>query len=108
MSWLRLPSWHDPRIPVALLQLLYLLLGVTVLGFNRTPGQLLVVITSACVLDVVLHRLIRGSWLFPLSAFITGLSLSLLVNYAHGLWLPLIPVFLAIGSKYWLFPKWSG
>ncbi|WP_293647894.1 FG-GAP-like repeat-containing protein [Thiolapillus sp.] len=85
---------------MALLQLLYLLLGVTVLGFNRTPGQLLVVITSACVLDVVLHRLIRGSWLFPLSAFITGLSLSLLVNYAHGLWLPLIPVFLAIGSKY--------
>ncbi|BAO43127.1 FG-GAP-like repeat-containing protein [Thiolapillus brandeum] len=100
MNWLRLPSWKDPRLPVALLQAIYLWLGITVLGFNRTPGELVVVIVSACVLDLVLHRLIRGRWLFPFSALITGLSLSLLVNYAHGLWLPLVPVFLAIASKY--------
>ncbi len=100
MNWLRVPHWKDPRLPVALLQALYLWLGVTVLGFNRSPGQLAVVIGSAVLLDLVLHRLIRGSWLFPFSALITGLSLSLLVNYAHGLWLPLVPVFLAIGSKY--------
>ena len=49
---------------------------------------------------MVLHRLLRGQWLFPLSAAITGLSLAILVNYAHGLWLPLIPPFLAIASKY--------
>ncbi len=100
MNWLRVPNWKDPRVPVAGLQILYLLLGLTLLGFNRTPMQLLVVIVSACVLDVLLHRWIRGAWLFPFSAFITGLSLSLLVNYAHGYWLPLIPVVLAITSKY--------
>jgi Na+-translocating ferredoxin:NAD+ oxidoreductase RnfD subunit len=100
VNWLRVPHWKDPRLPVALLQALYLWLGVTVLGFNRSPGQLAAVIGSAVLLDLVLHRLIRGSWLFPFSALITGLSLSLLVNYAHGLWLPLVPVFLAIGSKY--------
>ena len=90
----------DPRLAVAGILLCYLLAGVMLLGFNRSPLQILLVISMACGFDVLLHRLIRGQWLFPLSALITGMSLSILVNYAHGSWLPAIPVFMAIASKY--------
>ena len=98
----RRPSWNDPRTAVAILLFCYVVLGITLLGFNRSPAQILVVVISACILDVVLHRLFKKEWLFPFSALITGLSLSILVNYAHGSWLPLVPVFFAISSKYLL------
>lgn len=96
----QLPSRGDPRLPVACILFSYLVLGVTVLGFNRTPTQILVVIAVACAADIVLHRLVRGQWLFPMSALITGMSLSILVNYAHGSFLAIIPACLAIASKY--------
>jgi len=88
------PQWRDPRIAVAGLLSLYVLLGITVLGFNRSITQIALVVAAACILDVFLHRLLKGAWLFPFSALITGLSLSILVNYAHGLWYLMLPVFL--------------
>lgn len=94
------PQLRDPRIPVALILFSYLILGVTTLGFNRSPLQMLIVIAMACSIDVLLHRLVYRQWLFPLSALITGMSLSILVNYAHGSLLPVIPVIMAIASKY--------
>jgi Na+-translocating ferredoxin:NAD+ oxidoreductase RnfD subunit len=97
---LRFPAASDPRLRVLALLATYLVLGITVLGFNRSPLQILLVVSATCVLDMVFHRLLRGQWLFPLSAAITGLSLAILVNYSHGLWLPLIPPFFAVASKY--------
>jgi len=96
----RFPSATDPRLRVLALLGTYLLLGITVLGFNRSPLQILLVVAATCALDMLLHRLLKGQWLFPLSAAITGLSLAILVNYSHGFWLPLVPPFLAIASKY--------
>ncbi|MGF1497956.1 MAG: FG-GAP-like repeat-containing protein [Elainellaceae cyanobacterium] len=99
--WERRPSWSDPRLAVLALLLTYLLLGITVLGFNRSPAQIGLVIGTACLLDMGFHWLFcQRRLLFPLSAAITGCSLSILTNFAHGLWLPLVPVFLAIASKY--------
>ena len=100
IAWSRTPTWSDPRIVVLLLLASYIILGITQLGFNRSPAQILVIIGAACLLDMGLGKLFRRQLLFPLSAAITGCSLSILTNYAHGLWLPLIPVFLAISSKY--------
>ncbi len=85
------PSAGDPRLKVLALLTTYLVLGITVLGFNRSPLQILIVVFATCALDVLLHRIIKREWLFPLSAAITGLSLAILVNYAHGLWLPRSP-----------------
>ena len=99
----RLPRWDDVRIPFAALLLCYIALGVTVLGFNRSLVQISAVIVFSCFLDMFLHAMFnRGRLLFPLSAFITGASLSILVNYAHGSWYSLVPVFFAISSKYLL------
>jgi Na+-translocating ferredoxin:NAD+ oxidoreductase RnfD subunit len=99
--WLHFPAAGDPRLAVAGILAAYVLLGITLLGFNRGPDQVLVTVGAAVLLDMALHRVLRGGPpLFPLSAVITGLSLSIIVNYAHGLAFALVPVALAIGSKY--------
>ena len=93
----------DPRWPLAALLTLYAVLGVTVLRFNRSPLQMLVTVIAACALDLLLRRLVAKQPLeLPLSAWITGVSLALLLNYSHTYWLLFVPVFLAIGSKYLL------
>lgn len=101
-GWLHFPARGDPRLAVAGILAAYVLLGITVLGFNRDPMQVLVTVGAAVLLDMALHRVLRPGAppLFPLSAAITGLSLSIIVNYAHGLAFALVPVLLAIGSKY--------
>jgi hypothetical protein len=100
-AWIGLPARGDPRWPVAAILLTYVAFGMTVLGFNRSPLQVATTVATAVVLDMLLHRMVRGGPpLFPLSAFITGLGLGILVNYAHGPWLAVIPPMFAIGSKY--------
>lgn len=103
LTWDRIPNLKDLRIPFFTLLCIYLILGITVLGFNRNPVQIITTILFACVLDMVLHYILKGKHiLFPLSAAITGASLSILVNYAHGFWYPIVPIFFAIASKYLL------
>ena len=131
-QWERTPSFSDPRLSVLGVLALYIVLGVTVLGFNRSPAQIILIISSACLLDMLFHWLFQGrvensqkdgekqflgqeelpttprqskTLLFPLSGAITGCSLSILTNFAHGLWLPLVPVFFAISSKYLITVK---
>ena len=100
---MRIPALRDPRWAFAGLLTLYAIAGVTALGFNRSPSQILLVVGASLALDLLFARLFRrGELELPLSAYITGLSLSLLVNYAHGTWLPLVPVLLSIASKHLL------
>jgi Na+-translocating ferredoxin:NAD+ oxidoreductase RnfD subunit len=100
-QWERKPSLSDPRLVILGILSTYIILGITVLGFNRSPAQILLIIGSACLFDMVLHWLFKQrQLLFPLSAAITGCSLSILTNFAHNSWLPLVPVFFAISSKY--------
>ena len=90
----------DPRIPVAAILFFYLVLGLTVLGFNRSPWQAVITTILCCTMDVGLTRLFHKRWIFPLSAMITSFSLSFLLDYSHASWMILLPVLLAIGSKY--------
>lgn len=90
----------DPRIPVAFILFLYLVLGLTVLGFNRSPMQAITTTVTCLCMDTLLTRLFKGRWLFPLSALITSFSLSFLLNYSHDFFLLFVPIFFAIGSKY--------
>jgi enediyne biosynthesis protein E4 len=100
-TWLRFPKLSDPRIPVAGILFIYLILGMTVLGFNRSPLQVTITVATAVALDMMFHRfLVGGKPLFPFSALITGMGLSILINYAHGYWLAAVPPLFAIASKY--------
>ncbi|MBL7557039.1 MAG: VCBS repeat-containing protein [Bdellovibrionaceae bacterium] len=90
----------DPRVPVAAILFTYLVLGLTVLGFNRSPAQAIVTTITCCTLEVILTYIFKKKWIFPLSAMITSFSLSFLLNYSHDFLLVFIPIFFAIGSKY--------
>lgn len=100
-QWRGFPALKDPRLPVACILFCYLVLGMTVLGFNRNPMQVAVTVSTAVVLELLFHRLlVGGPPLFPFSALITGMGLSILINYAHGYVLAAVPPLFAIGSKY--------
>jgi len=95
------PAWSDPRIPFATLLTLYAILGCTVLGFNRSPLQILLTILAGCSLEMLFHWLFCGrEWIVPLSAYISCVSIALLLNYSHNYYLLFLPVFFCISSKY--------
>lgn len=100
MSWQEKFKNLDPRIPIALVLFTYLILGLTVLGFNRTPWQAITTTTTCCLLEIGLTYLFKRKWIFPLSAMITSFSLSFLLNFSHDFFLLFVPLFFAIGSKY--------
>ena len=98
-SW-EIPKLNDLRIPFAAILTFYGILGVTLLGFNRTPWQLLFIVASGSLLDMGLARVLHGRKIIPLSAYISCCSIGLLLNYAHSSWILILPVFLTIASKY--------
>ncbi len=98
-SWI-IPARGDPRWAFSGLLTLYVALGCTVLGFNRDPWQVALTVLACAGLDLIFARWFRGEKLVPLSACITGLGLSLLVDYPHDYVLLLLPAFFAIASKY--------
>jgi len=54
-------------------------------------------------MDMGFHWLFRGrNLLLPLSAYISSLSIALLLNYSHNYYLLFLPLFFCIGSKYLL------
>ena len=87
LSPMRIPSLSDPRWPFALILTLYGILGFTFFGFNRTPLQMFLIVSSGALLDVILSALLKRRWVFPLSAYISCCSLALLLNYSHQNWL---------------------
>lgn len=96
--WVRFQAL-DPRIPVLGILFTYLVLGLTVLGFNRSPLQALATTALCCGLDFLLAGIFYRFWAFPLSALITSFSLSFLLSYSHSSWMIVLPPLLAIGSS---------
>ena len=95
------PRKNDPRIPFACILTGYAVLGCTALGFNRTPLQILLTVAAGCALDMGLHWLFcNRERLVPLSAFISMMSIGLLLNYSHNYYLLFLPAFFTIVSKY--------
>jgi Na+-translocating ferredoxin:NAD+ oxidoreductase RnfD subunit len=94
------PRWTDPRLPFAALLTLYGVLGFSFFGFNRSPAQMATIVVTGSVLDAALGWLLRKEKVVPLSGYISCCSLALLLNYSHHSWLLVLPVWLAIGSKY--------
>jgi len=91
----------DPRLPLAAILTLYAILGCTWLGFNRNPIQILLTVTAGCLMDMAFHWLFRGrDLLVPLSAYISSVSIALVLNYSHNYYLLFLPVFFCIASKY--------
>ena len=75
-----LPTLRDPRVTLSVLLTLYTVLGQTVLYFNRDIKQLLFCVGTSCAVEIVLSFMFTRVLLFPISAYITGLSIGLLLE----------------------------
>jgi Na+-translocating ferredoxin:NAD+ oxidoreductase RnfD subunit len=73
-------SLKDPRCTIAAALTLWTILGQTAYYFNRDPLQLGVAIGSACLLDFAITAFWRRQFVVPLSAYITALSVGLLLE----------------------------
>ena len=75
-----LPTLRDPRVTLSVLLTLYTVLGQTVLYFNRDIKQLLLCVGTSCAIEIALSFIFTRVLLFPISAYITGLSIGLLLE----------------------------
>jgi len=96
----KFPSIKDTRWVFGGLLFLYLILGETLLGFSRKPLQIAFLIGLGAILEIIFSGIFKGRKIFPLSAIISCLSISIILNFSFGyqnLW---IPVFIMVASKY--------
>src|SRR6266480_1731647 len=75
-----LPSLKDPRCTLAVALTLWTVLGQTAYYFNRNLSQLGIALLTACLLDFIIMALWKRELALPLSAYITALSVGLLLE----------------------------
>jgi enediyne biosynthesis protein E5 len=98
--WARLGRM-DPRYPVSFLITLILVLGQARYGILGGYDRLVTALGVSTVTELVLSRLVRGRFANVQSAYITGISLALLIKpRADLLWPFALGGFIAIASKY--------
>ena len=98
--WARLGRL-DPRYPVSFLITLILVLGEARYGILGGYARLVTALGVCTATELVLSRWLRGRVANLQSAYITGISLALLIKPpAHLLWPFALGGFLAIASKY--------
>jgi Na+-translocating ferredoxin:NAD+ oxidoreductase RnfD subunit len=95
------PKLKDPRCTLAVGLTLWTVLGQTAYYFNRDLLQLGIAVASACLLDFVIAAVWRREISVPLSAYITALSVGLLVESYDWRVFVLAPTW-SILSKYLL------
>jgi enediyne biosynthesis protein E5 len=97
-SWL---GRLDPRYPVSFLITLILVLGEARYGIVGGYDRLVTALGVSTATELVLSRWLRGRFASVQSAYITGISLALLIKPPpHVLWPFALGGFLAIASKY--------
>ena len=97
-SWL---GRLDPRYPVSFLITLILVLGEARYGILGGYDRLITALGVSTATELVLSRTVRGRFASVQSAYITGISLALLVKPRAGLLWPFaLGGFVAIASKY--------
>ncbi len=90
----------DARYVVCGILAAYNILGLTVLGFNRSWEQILLTVVAGVLLQVFYDWFFNKKLCFNISAVTTALGMCILVNYGHSLWYPIVPIFFGISSKY--------
>jgi enediyne biosynthesis protein E5 len=76
------PTAKDPRLTLAVALSLWTVFGQTFLYFNRDPFQLALAVGTGCLLDMALSFALYRQVIVPISAYITSLSLGILLASA--------------------------
>ncbi len=80
--------------------LLIVLVGVGSYIKHAIPINLIVAVIVCSVLDLVIKLVLKKNLKFPASAFITGLIIGSVAQFAAPVWIVLLASVLAIGSKF--------
>ena len=75
-----IPTLKDPRVMIAIALTVWTALGQTFLYFDRDLSQIAVALVAACALDMLFAFILRRQVLVPISAYITGLSIAILLE----------------------------
>jgi Na+-transporting NADH:ubiquinone oxidoreductase subunit NqrB len=94
-SWFRL----DNRFLAPILITAILLVGELVFSFLESYTKTALAIIASILMEMVLGRLVRGKWPHLASAYITGISVGILVR-SPELWPYILCSLIAITSKY--------
>jgi Na+-translocating ferredoxin:NAD+ oxidoreductase RnfD subunit len=89
----------DPRYFILFFLISFVVAGQMFLGFFQRWDSFLASIFSAMGTELVLARIIRKKWMFPLSALISGIGLSLLLS-SYVVWPYILAAIMAIAIKY--------
>jgi len=90
---------HDPRYLVAGFLTLILIIGQSWLGFLESLEQFAIAVASSMATEIALCRIYRGEWPNPISSYMTGVSVGILVRSPY--WWPYAAgSVLAISQKY--------
>jgi enediyne biosynthesis protein E5 len=95
----------DNRFLAPVLITLILLVGQVTFGFLESYTQTLLAIGSSIVMELILSRLITGKWPHLASAYITGISVGILIR-SPALWPYILCSLISITSKYAI--RWRG
>ena len=74
------PTLRDPRVMLSLALTLWTVLGQTFLYFNRDVLEIGVAVGTACAVEMILAFALSRQILVPISAYITGLSVGILLE----------------------------
>lgn len=94
-KWLTLDSRYVPPVFITLI----LLAGQLSFGILESYERTLLAIGTAITLELILGRIFLGKWLNVASAYITGISVGILIR-SPALWPYAVAAALAITSKY--------
>jgi len=89
----------DPRYYILAFLTSFVVAGQVYLGFFQQWDAFFAAVATAVVVELLLAKLTRHKWIFPLSALITGIGISLLLS-SHLVWPYALTSFLAISLKY--------
>ncbi|MGE6228883.1 RnfABCDGE type electron transport complex subunit D [Paenibacillus chitinolyticus] len=96
-------SWRDYRIDPRYFILVFLssfaIAGQVYLGFFQKWDAVLAAVLCCTGTEIILNRLKNKTWIFPLSALITGIGISLLLS-SNQLWPYALTAVIAISLKY--------
>jgi enediyne biosynthesis protein E5 len=95
------PGLKDPRCMLSVGLTLWTVLGQTAYYFNRNPSQLGIAVLTACLLDFIIVAIWKREISLPLSAYITALSVGLLLESYDWRVYVVVPAW-SILSKYLL------
>ncbi|CAG9623398.1 RnfABCDGE type electron transport complex subunit D [Sutcliffiella rhizosphaerae] len=91
----------DPRYLIIIFLFSFVVAGQTYLNFLQGFEAIIASVLTTTITEMILSRIFLKKTIFPLSAFITGLGISLLIA-SNYIWPYIVTGIIAIGLKYLL------